>query len=331
MDIPLIKGCGMDHPSWKAIITIVLVVALFSITPPYARTPVQGATEQNYSGSLLHAGLKRTYLLHVPASYMPANPTALVIALHGGGGDGQKMQALSGLNIVSNRKGFIVVYPDAVEKNWNDGRNLKRYRSQRENIDDVGFISKLMDELANHYTIDHKRVYVTGASNGAMMSYRLACELTDKITAVAPVIGALGENTAGTCSPSRPLPVLLIGGTDDPLMPWEGGYVHFFRKKFGKTLSFPETANFWVLNNGCSPSPTITDLPDSDPNDGTRVRKTVYDQCQEGVEVVLLEIRGGGHTWPGGLQYLPKFFIGKTSRDINGTEVIWDFFKKYRR
>jgi polyhydroxybutyrate depolymerase len=174
--------------------------------------------------------------------YETNTATPLVFALHGGGGTGKKMNRLTDFNRLSDQHGFIVIYPDAVEKHWNDGRGLTDYRAQRENIDDVGFISNLIDVIAGDYAIDRKRVYVTGASNGAMMSFRLACELTDKITAIAPVIGALGENISEKCTPSKPIPVFIIGGTGDPLVPWNGGHVHLFRKKLGSVLSFPETA-----------------------------------------------------------------------------------------
>lgn len=278
----------------------------------------------------MHNGLKRTYHLYVPAVYDSKKPVPLVIALHGGGGTGERMDKFTGLNALADRNGFVVAYPDAVEKNWNDGRDLEDYRSQRENIDDVGFISALIDALSNQYAVDRNRVYVTGASNGAMMSFRLACELTDKITAIAPVIGSLGENVSKTCAPSRPIPVLIIGGTGDPLMPWNGGHVHLFRRKLGRVLSFADTTRFWVEHNGCNPDPQTSWLPDVNPEDGTRIRKKVYGRCNQGVEVVLYEIVGGGHTWPGGPQYLPEWIIGITSKDMNAGEVIWEFFERFR-
>ena len=309
------------------ILTVAFMLVFFSCLQPNAGR-ISG---ESLSGFIMHNGLKRTYWLHVPPQSHGKNSVPLVFALHGGGGSGKKMAGFTGLSRLADREGFMVVYPDGVEKHWNDGRGLARYRSQRENIDDVGFISGLIDTLAKEYPVDLGRVYVTGASNGAMMSYLLACELTDKITAIAPVIGALGENIAQSCSPTRPIPVLMIGGRADPLVPWQGGDVHFFRKKFGKVISFPQTLAFWVAHNGCLEMPQISWLPDVDPHDGTRIKKTSYRQCRQGVEVVLYEIQDGGHTWPSGYQYLPEYIIGKTSRDIDGAEVIWDFFERFRR
>jgi polyhydroxybutyrate depolymerase len=121
----------------------------------------------------------------------------------------------------------------------------------------------------------------------------------------------------------------MISNTDDRLVPWGGGDIRFGRKTFGRALSVPETIKYWVNHNQCSSSPSISMEPDRDPKDGTRVRREAYNQCRESSEVVLYAIEGGGHTWPGGDQYLPQWIIGKTNRDIDANEVIWDFFRKH--
>ena len=162
-----------------------------------------------------------------------------------------------------------------------------------------------------------------------MMSFRLGCELADKITAIAPVIGSMPENLVAECAPIKPLPLMMINGTDDPLVPWEGGYVHLYRKKMGKIISVRQTIDFWVAHNGCSPDPLIRMVPDTEPEDGTSVQKRVYRQCIDGADVVLYEIIGGGHTWPGGYQYLPEFLIGKTNQDFKATKTIWEFFNEH--
>ena len=123
----------------------------------------------------------------------------------------------------------------------------------------------------------------------------------------------------------------MINGTADPLVPFEGGYVHVFRKKLGEVVSVQQTIDFWVARNGCSPTPQIRMESDNDPEDGTRVQKSVYSQCTDGADVILYTIQGGGHTWPGGYQYLPEFLIGKTSRDVDATKTIWTFFNEYQK
>ncbi|MEW6005999.1 MAG: PHB depolymerase family esterase, partial [Stygiobacter sp.] len=289
------------------------------------------------TGSIICDGLKRTYLIHIPPSWDENKSMPLVIALHGGGGTGERMveHTQGGFNTLADKNDFIVVYPDGVEKHWNDGRSGEetRHRVHKENVNDIGFISSLIDHLIKELNIDPNRVYVTGISNGAMMSYRLACELTEKIAAVAPVAGNMPENLYPSCSPSRPISVLAINNINDPLMPWKGGNITgpFGMKKLGKVLSVSETVKFWVNHNNCSSSPLISYEPDNDPQDGTRVLKEVYDGGKEGTEVILYTIEGGGHTWPGGYQYQPERIVGKTSRDIDANEVIWNFFKKHAR
>ncbi len=171
-------------------------------------------------GELASGGMKRTFLLHSPS---PQNkkPAPLLIALHGGGGQGSGMMKLSGLNEVSDRNGFFVVYPDGVEKNWNDGR----LTIKRKDVDDVQFISDLVDQLTKKYSIDPERVYVTGISNGGMMSFRLGCELSRKIAGIAVVAASMPVILQRTCNPTRSLPVVMFSGTDDPIMPFNGGEI----------------------------------------------------------------------------------------------------------
>ena len=289
----------------------------------------------DHTDSIVWDGLERTYLIHIPSFYDRIKPMPLVIALHGGKGTGKDMIKLTrgSFNTLADKEGFIVVYPDGIEKNWNDGRLEMKFlsRAHRENIDDVGFISVLIDRFAKELNIDKKRVYVTGISNGALMSHRLACELSENITAIAMVAGAIPKNKTYTSLPSSPISVLVINGINDPLTPWEGREIGGRLKKLGVVLSIPETVKFWVTHNQCSSSPIITLEPDKDPRDGTRVRQEVYGQGNEGTEVILYAIEGGGHTWPGGYQYLPECIIGKTSKDIDANEVIWNFFKKHIR
>ncbi len=282
----------------------------------------QGTTLDR-QGSLTVDGLTRTYTVHIPVMY--DDPAPLVIALHGGGGSAEKMVNLTDFNAVSDKKGFIVVYPNGVDNHWNDGRDVD-YRAHQEDVNDVKFISALIDHLSTELSIDETRIYVTGISNGAMMSCRLACELSEKIAAIAMVAGTMPEALVD-CSPS-PVPVLIMNGTDDPLVRWEGGEIRVGRQSLGVILSAYDTVMYWVTVNGCSPSPEIRWLPDSI-EDGCFVRKEVY-KGEKG-DVVLYAIEGGGHTWPGGPQYASKRLIGRTCYDINAADVIWQFFTEYAR
>ena len=231
--------------------------------------------------------------------------------------------------MLSEREGFIVAYPDGIERRWNDGRGQQRYRAHRENIDDVGFILKLIDRLSEQFSIDRKRVYVTGISNGGLMSNRLANERADKIAAIAVVTASITTELASRFSPPQPIPVLIINGEADPLVPYEGGEIHFGKLALGTVTSTAETVRLWLKHNGCPAKPVVTSLPDVDPGDGTRVRREVYGSAESDAEVILYCIENGGHTWPGGQQYLPESRIGKTCRDINACVVIWNFFKSH--
>jgi polyhydroxybutyrate depolymerase len=289
---------------------------------------------ENRTGSIIVGGVTRTYLIHVPPSDFHRSMPILIV-LHGGGGNGESMINLTngGFDQLSDKKGFIVVYPDGIEKHWNDGRNKTEtgYETNEENTDDVGFISALIDNLIKKFNADSKRVFVTGMSNGAIMSYRLACELSGKIAAIAPVAGNIPENLIQHCNPAKPVAVLAINSDNDPLVPFDGGDVTgpFGMKKLGEVLSAHESVMFWVKHDGCSANPVITDEPDKDPDDGTRVQKQQYMNGRNNPEVILYTIKGGGHTWPGGHQYLGEWIVGKTCRDINATDIIWDFFEKH--
>jgi polyhydroxybutyrate depolymerase len=311
-------GCSVDWNATTKTITI--------------KYPKEEQMTGDYTDSTVWDGLERTYLLHVPSSYDKNKSMPLVIALHGGGGTAEGMMktiTLGGFNTLADKEGFIVVYPNGVEGHWNDYRN-DMLAKDVENVDDVGFISALIDHLVKTLNVDPNRVYVTGMSNGAMMTHRLALELTDKIAAVATVAGNIPEDQLKAGIPKRAIPVLIISGTDDPIMPWNGGYV-LREPKRGKVISVPETVKYWVNNNKCSSKPEISYEPDLDPDDGTRVRKEVYGNGANGTEVILYAVEGGGHTWPGGSSELPESVVGKISRDINANEIIWNFFKKYSR
>jgi polyhydroxybutyrate depolymerase len=180
--------------------------------------------------------------------------------------------------------------------------------------------------ITEHYPIDPGRVFVTGMSNGGKMSLRLACEKADIFGAAAPVIAAMPADLR--CEPAEPISILVMNGTSDPLVPWEGGYVKAFGRSLGAVWSTPRTVEFWVEHNHCDPDPERSNLPDTTPSDGSRIEIARYQGCQESERVTLYSVRGGGHTWPGGIQYLPKFLIGKTNRDAHAGALIWNFFQQ---
>jgi len=230
-------------------------------------------------------------------------------------------------NEISDDEGIWVVYPQGIKKHWNDQRTDPISFAHEENVDDVGFISEIIGGMIEKYAIDSNRVFVTGISNGGFMSLRLGMELSEKIKAIAPVTASIPVEGVSAVQSVRGISLLLMNGTDDPLVPYYGGTIKVLRRKRGESISTDETIRLWREQLQCEGDPVENLLPDTDPKDGTRVHRTSYPSCYNGTKVILYRVEGGGHTWPGGRQYFGKWLIGKTSRDINACDVIWNFFK----
>lgn len=285
---------------------------------------VQGKTERR---SLAVQGGERTYRLYLPHSEQGAAPLPLVISLHGAGASGAIQQVLCGFDALADEHRFVVAYPDGVSSVWrfweppagNEGR-LARRRAP----DDVAFIAALIDALVEEGLVDRRRVYLNGMSNGAFMTHRLACELGDRLAAVAAVAGTMPRIAAEAQRPPRPIPVLYIHGTDDKIVRIDG--VDAFSRR-GLSLSAADLVAWWAKHNRCTRPPTAEDLPDTE-QDGTRVRRHTYQPDEEGAPVLYYEILGGGHTWPGG-NLQPRFLLGRTCRDINASKLMWQFFSQY--
>ena len=277
-------------------------------------------------------GRLRVYGVYAPPQLERSRKYPLLVILHGSGGTGKNFPRLTrrGFEKLADANGAILAYPEGVDKGWNDYRADKEQKAQRENIDDASFIVSMLDELAGSYPVDTRRVYAAGISNGAMMTYALACRAAGRFAAIAPVDGAMPENLALTCKPSRPVPVLIMNGTADKLVRWEGGDVTglLSRRRRGRVLSAEKSRDFWLANNSCDAAKKEISTLDSQPEDGTSVEKETYSSCAGGANVELIKITGGGHTWPGGRQYLPEFLVGRTSAEFDASREIWDFFMK---
>ena len=304
-----------------------------------AATGCAGAVKGNASASpgieqqtIEVDGWQRSYYLHLPPAYASSQKLPLVLVLHGGGkGDGRTPARYLRFTSLADANSFIVAYPNGVDDYWRDGRGYTHRGESDNSVDDVNFISRLIDHLVRESKVDPKRVYVTGLSNGGMMTLRLGCEISSKLAAIAPVIANMPKNIISTCQPDVPLPVLLMNGTDDPLVPYGGGYVHFFRKKMGEVVSTDETIAFWVKHNHCNSVPVVRDLPDINTGDHSKVTVTTYANASGKAEVVLYTIIGGGHTLPGSdIPNRPRV-LGQKNNDVDGAKVIWQFLSKYSR
>jgi len=284
------------------------------------------------NGRLEHGGLTRTYVLHVPPPAAGAQtPRPLVIALHEGGGRAAGFARFTRLSKLADEAGFAVVYPQGVERHWNDGRTRIGFRAHAEDIDDVGFLVKLAASLRGQHGITGNQVFVVGAANGGIMALRMACEAADKIHGVAAVMANFPDRMRYRCAPKRPVSILVMNGTADPIVPWRGGEMRSGFRRLGKLLSTEDSIDYWTEKNGCSEAPVRKDLADKVPGDRTTVRRETYQNCRAGSRIVLYTIDGGGHTWPGGQQYRPESEIGKVSRDIAAETEIWNFFRSLPR
>jgi polyhydroxybutyrate depolymerase len=286
-------------------------------------------TERDVELSIEHGGYKREFILHIPEHHDQLSNIPLLIALHGGAGTARGMIGLTKgrFNELADEHGFLVVYPQGLEKSWNDGRQDPISYAHKNNIDDIGFFRKLILKIAEEYKADPARVCVTGISNGGFMSVRVSRDLADQVKAVVPVCAAIPLDTKDAHLSALPVNMLLINGTDDPLVPYNGGEVTVLGKKRGMVLSTDETISMFVARNACSDIARIEEIADNDPQDGTRVIREEYTNTDTGNKVVLLKVIDGGHTWPGGWQYLKEKWIGKTSMDINACDEIWSFFR----
>lgn len=268
-------------------------------------------------------GLIRTYTVHLPPSYDKTKSYKLVVALHGGFGSGASMEAQTNLSKVADmRTGekFIIVYPDGykdVARAWNAGGCCGS--PVLKNIDDVSFIKELVASLKTKYSIS--RVYATGMSNGGMLANRLACEAFDIFTRVAPVSGTI---QVPTCTPTKPVGILMVHGTADTRVPYNGGF-GTGKPTAGVTfVSIPKTLSDWAIRNKCSANLSTTVIPPLT-NDGITIDKLRYSKCL--VPTMLYRVNGGSHSWPGGTATGINILEDKSpTQSLNTSKVILDFF-----
>ncbi len=277
--------------------------------PPAAPCVGKAALAGDLDWTLKVGGKDRTVHVHVPSGYDPVKPVPVVLNFHGYTSNGVQQNLLAHMSEKADSAGFIAVHAEGVgiSQSWNAGACCGEAASSA--IDDVGFVGKIIDEVESKLCVDAHRVFATGMSNGAFLSHRLACELSTRIAAVAPVAGVLG---IPTCNPTRPMSVFQFHGTLDPLVAYGGA----------PTMGFPSVAQTmagWAGRSGCSLTPRETSKKGE-------VTCVTYDGCKAGAEVNLCTVASGGHTWPGGT---PVPSLGHTTTDIVATDAMWDFFVKH--
>ena len=330
------------HKSRKITMTLLLGIAILfgcvSVGTGQADTTrPRPASSGDHNFTIRVGELDRRYTVHVPTGYDGKTSVPVVIMLHGGGGTGKAAATETGWGAKADEAGFLAVFPDAMSRDptqpssfgrnpqlWNDGSD--RFYPGQKAPDDVGFLNAMLDELLAKFTVDQGRIFVTGFSNGASMSFRIGAELSKRIAAIAPVAGA---SWLEPLTLERAVPMVYITGTADPLNPIEGGVPKLATGGSDKVRAKPkppvrDSILKWTKALGCPATPRDT-------SEANGVRTEIYGPGRDGAEVIYLTVEGLGHTWAGGKSLLPEFMVGKRSDKIKATDVIWAFFQKHFR
>lgn len=270
-------------------------------------------------------GLERTYALHVPDNL--TDPAPVVLLLHGRTGTGAGIARYTGFDELSDREGFIALYPDALDGEWNFVKDIPGYAKTQ---DDTAFLTALVDHIAAAYPVDLSRVYIAGFSNGGFMAQRIACENPTRFAAFASVAAAGFGGMPLVCMESGSSPMLLMHGTADNNIPWNGLIVQRGQQTLMMTYPVPQTLAFWANFNGCQPEADTTRLPRLGLSPGSSVRVLSVD-CPEDAPVILYAIIDGGHNWPGRAEGIPAAIAGEINLDIDASREIWKFFAQHRR
>lgn len=279
----------------------------------------------NHDRSMQHGGLTRTYILHVPTGYDGSHPLPLVIMMHGGFGDSKGASKYYQWSEKADAEGFAAVYPNGVNRAWNAGYCCGQ--PERTNVDDVGFLAAMIDDIDTVVSIDRKRVYATGMSNGGMMAHRLAAARPDLIAAIGPVAGSIGGQQSASspvdipAQPASPVAVMIFHGSEDKHVLYGGGETQAGFVKGRIDISAAESTKFWVTANGAAAFGVTETSPVGDVIKETHAAQGNY------ADVILYTIVGQGHAWPGVIK--PRLLADQGSMSINATDTLWEFFKAH--
>jgi len=320
---------GVMRPALLAALIMGITFLTGCVVPGYApllKKPARSSVIQK--AGILTGGKTRNVLFYVPQHR--TDPASLVIVLHGSMQTAGMMRASTGYQFerLADEHGFVVVYPNGYGRHWNDCRKRALYLARLRDVDDGGFILAMIDHFQQRVGIDPARVFAVGYSNGGHLAYRLALEMPDRITAVAAIAANLPTDKNCDCVKSgRPIPILIMNGTSDPINPYRGGTVSLFGLgSRGKVLSARDSADYFARVNGHLEDPRLTLLAEESNRSSRRVE--VLDWSEPGKpEVTLVTLHGGGHVVPQPVYDAP-FLMGRTTHLINGPEEIWGFFSR---
>jgi len=323
-----------------------------------------GARAQEPEQKITVDNVERTFVVHLPKGYDDKQKYPLVLVLHSTNQDANDISRLTRFDEVADQDSVIVVYPNALRGRWNlgvaeepqssapmgrrggygrggwpgggwpggrggypGGRGEGQRQQRPQPADDLEFFNQMLDKLSSEYAVDTTRIYATGLADGGFMDFRLGCAMSDRIAAIAPVGAEMPKNMS--CLPSRPVPVLMINGTDDPIVKYNGGHYKGAEYEAGMgsglaIISAEDTSKYWAKLNSCSSKAERTKIA-AKAKGGMKTEVSTFDGCHENAQIVLYSVNGGGNTWPGGEQYMPEKSVGKTSNDFSANQVIWSF------
>jgi polyhydroxybutyrate depolymerase len=264
------------------------------------------------SGSISFGGQNRSFVLYYPSSAAAGSSLPVVFVLHGFTQTAENIRGITGFNNIAETGPFIAVYAQGIGNAWNTNNPFPGGST----ADDAGFIAALADTVVSRYNANPSRIYSCGFSAGGFMSHKLGCERSDKFAAIAAVSGAMTTDARNLCNPQRPVPVLQIHGTADAVVSYGGAFTN---------ISVDDLMTVWTGKNQCPATPVVNPLPDIQ-QEGSTVEQRIYAPCDAGSEVQLLRVINGGHSWPSGSGLNG---VGNTNRDINASQLIWDFFNRF--
>ncbi|WP_276361496.1 PHB depolymerase family esterase [Daejeonella sp. H1SJ63] len=298
-----------------------LFISLFLAQNTFAQAE---KTAGLHTGSMKHGGLDRKYMYYIPQGIENLKKVPVVFFLHGMGASAQ-----IGVNVLgpqyharAERDKAIVVYPEATSKHWND--KLGGSYPLTDNIDDVGYLTNLINYFISDFKGDPGRIYFSGSSNGGMMTYRLSCDIPDKIRAIAPFVSTISPQVAKEFAGAKPMPIIITSGTADSVIKWNGGSIKVTQTPV--ILSGDENVSYWVARNGAKKKAVISHLPDVEPGDNSTVEVRHYKGKND---VILYKIIGGAHTHPT-LRAAGKPLVKGLNMDYNSFETVWDFIMSYK-
>ena len=273
-------------------------------------------------------GVDREYFLYSPA-LAPRRDAYVMLFLHGGGGTPQQVMRELGpeLFAMADTSGVHVVIPQAIDKLWDFGGGRISRELDRD-VHDRGYFAAMFRDLEQKLPLARRGVFATGISRGGHASWFLACEFPDRVRAIAPVAMPLPAYLETRCAEGPPVGVMIINGTEDPIVPYNGGTITIGRRQRDEVLSTPATVELWRARNGCAGEPSQQARVDA-ARDRTNIDISEWRDCA-GDPVVLYKVNGGGHTWPSGRSLLPRFLVGRTTRDINGVDTVAEFFAEFQ-